>query len=68
MLGEKLAQNSSRESTMGGNGISQAAYENLRKTNERLLQEIIRLNSQVKNNQSMMSDSMISNCNSVLYD
>ena len=31
------------------NVVDSKAYENLRKTNERLLQEIIRLNSQIKN-------------------
>lgn len=39
--------------------IDPKAYENLRKTNERLLQEIIRLNSQVKN--QTFNESYISN-------
>jgi hypothetical protein len=68
----KMLEESQNGSGGGVNnsGITEAAYENLRKTNERLLQEIIRLNSQVKQNQSMsmMSESMISNANSVLYE
>lgn len=41
------------------NAIDPVAFENLRKTNERLLQEIIRLNSQVKN--QTFNESYVSN-------
>ena len=48
-------------------GNNDAAFENLKKTNERLMQEIIRLNAKMReNNQSSFNDSMVSN--SVYYN
>ena len=66
-LKKKADPNLSSLSTSKNPQNNDAAFENLKKTNERLMQEIIRLNSKMReNNQSSFNDSMVSN--SVYYN
>ena len=66
-LKKKTDLNSSSLTTSKNPKNNDAAFENLKKTNERLMQEIIRLNAKMReNNQSSFDDSMISN--SVYYN
>lgn len=53
-----------RKDKIDGPTVDIQAFDNLKKTNERLLQEIIRLNSQVKN--QTFNESYISNNTSYL--